>query len=87
MTKRPGALSGGMRQRVALARALAYGGDLLLLDEPMSALDEALSVQLLTLLNQYTQDKTVIFVTHSPGQAKQISETIYTIKNKTLELL
>ena len=87
MTKRPGALSGGMRQRVALARALGYCGDLLLLDVPMSGLDDALSVQLLTLLNQYTQDKTVIFVTHSPGQAKQISETIYTIKNKTLELL
>lgn len=85
--KYPGELSGGMRQRVALARALAYGGDLFLLDEPMAALDELLSAQLLSLLQQYTQDKTMIFVTHSLEQAKQISDTIYLIQNKTLELL
>jgi len=84
--KRPVALSGGMRQRVALARALAYGGDLFLLDEPMSALDSALSVQLISLLKQYTQGKTMIFVTHSLEQAKRIGGKIYTLNNKTLEL-
>lgn len=85
--KHPAALSGGMRQRVALARALAYGGDLYLLDEPMSALDEALAFRLLSLLHQYTQGKTVIFVTHSPEQAKRFSDKLYTLKNKRLELL
>lgn len=87
LQKRPSELSGGMRQRVALARALAYGGDLLLLDEPMSAIDVALSAQLLALLQQYTHDKTVIFVTHSLEQAKQIGDSVYNLKNKTLELL
>lgn len=85
MKKRPGELSGGMRQRVALARAMAYGGDLFLLDEPMSALDTALSAHLLSILHQYTQDKTMIFVTHCLEQAKQISDKIYVIKDKTLE--
>lgn len=87
MQKRPAELSGGMRQRVALARALAYGGDLLLLDEPMSAIDAALSLQLLALLQQYTHDKTVIFVTHSLEQAKQFGDSVYNLKNKTLERL
>lgn len=87
MKKRPGELSGGMRQRVALARAMAYGGDLFLLDEPMSALDTALSAHLLSILHQYTQDKTMIFVTHCLEQAKQISDKIYVIKDKTLELM
>lgn len=87
MEKYPSELSGGMRQRVALARALAYGGDLFLLDEPVTALDAELSEKILSLIHQYTQDKTVIFVTHSPEQAKSISNRIYTIKNKRLELL
>lgn len=85
--KYPAALSGGMRQRVSLARALAYGGDLYLLDEPMSALDGALSTQLLSLLQQYTQGKTMIFVTHNMEQAKSISDKIYLLQRKTLELL
>ena len=78
-------LSGGMRQRVSLARALAYDGDLFLLDEPLSSLDEAMAVELLDLLKQYTQGKSMIFVTHSPEQAKVLGGEIYRMNNKALE--
>jgi NitT/TauT family transport system ATP-binding protein len=80
--KFPHELSGGMQQRVALARALAYNGELLLLDEPLSALDESLAETLLAFIKQYAQDKTVIFVTHSTAQAKAFADTIYVIKKQ-----
>ena len=85
MKKHPAELSGGMRQRVSLARALAYDGDLFLLDEPLSSLDEAMAVELLDLLKQYTQGKSMIFVTHSPEQAKVLGGEIYRMHDKTLE--
>lgn len=85
MKKHPAELSGGMRQRVSLARALAYDGDLFLLDEPLSSLDEAMAAELLDLLKQYTQGKSMIFVTHSPEQAKVLGGEIYRMNNKTLE--
>lgn len=80
--KYPSALSGGMKQRTALARALAYGGDLLLLDEPLSSQDEGFANEMLTLIERYSKDKTVIFVTHNTNQAKRFAEKIYVIKNQ-----
>ena len=74
----PNQLSGGMRQRVGLARALAVNADIILMDEPFSAIDEQtrrkFQEELLDLLKQHR--KTVIFVTHSIEEAAYLSDQI-----------
>lgn len=74
----PHELSGGMRQRVGLARALTVDADVLLMDEPFSAVDEQtrrkFQEDLLNLLN--IEKKTVIFVTHSIEEAVYVSDQI-----------
>ena len=74
----PETLSGGQQQRVALARALAPGPDVLLLDEPMSALDaqlrQRLRVQLKTI--QRELGVTTIYVTHDQEEALAISDRV-----------
>ncbi|WP_182057590.1 cysteine/glutathione ABC transporter ATP-binding protein/permease CydC [Pantoea sp. ME81] len=57
-------LSGGELRRLAIARALLHNGDLWLLDEPTEGLDATTEQQILTLLRQVSQGKTVIMVTH-----------------------
>ncbi len=74
----PNQLSGGMRQRVGLARALAVDADIILMDEPFSAIDEQtrrkFQEELLDLLKRHR--KTVIFVTHSIEEAAYLSDQI-----------
>ena len=68
-------LSGGQRQMVLIARALCYGKDILILDEPSSALDLANQRKLLNLLLELSNNgTTIIMTTHSPNHALKIAD-------------
>lgn len=76
--KRPDELSGGMRQRVGLARAFVMDSDILLMDEPFSALDPLIRSQLQDELLELQQKvkKTIIFVSHDLDEALKIGSKI-----------
>jgi glycine betaine/proline transport system ATP-binding protein len=80
--KRPDALSGGMQQRVGLARALAMDADILLMDEPFSALDplirQGLQDELLEL--QHQLNMTIVFVSHDLDEALKLGNNIVIMK-------
>ena len=81
--KRPDELSGGMQQRVGLARALAMDGDILLMDEPFSALDPLIRQQLQDelLVLQRQLHKTIVFVSHDLDEALKIGTRIAIMKD------
>lgn len=79
--KFPRQLSGGQQQRVAIARALNKEGDLLLLDEPTGALDEASGIKILELIQTlHDEGKTIILVTHTK-EIGLISDRIIKMKD------
>jgi len=79
----PYELSGGMQQRVGLARALAVDPEILLMDEPFSALDPLIRRQMQDeFLNLITEvHKTIIFITHDLGEALKMGERIAIMKD------
>jgi len=76
--RRPGQLSGGQQQRVALARALAAGPDLLLLDEPLAALDVDTMPAMRALLRRTIRDsgRTAVLVTHAALDALVLADRV-----------
>lgn len=80
----PHELSGGMKQRVEIARALSGNSDILLMDEPFSALDYQTRLkmrhELIRLLNK--RPRTVIFVTHDIEEAAQLADRIIVLSNR-----
>lgn len=87
--QKPSQLSGGQQQRVALARILVNEPDILLLDEPFSALDSYLKERVMTelkeLLRQFQKDS--IIVTHSRDEAYQLCDSIAVLHNGQLEVI
>ncbi|WP_018897978.1 ABC transporter ATP-binding protein [Rhizobium sp. 2MFCol3.1] len=77
-SRRPAQLSGGQQQRVALARALVYKPRILLMDEPLSALDKKLREEIQTELRRLHSELavTIIYVTHDQEEALRLSDRI-----------
>jgi NitT/TauT family transport system ATP-binding protein len=78
----PHALSGGMRQRISIARAFATNANILLCDEPFSALDESTAGRLRAEFVRLVKEngKTAVFITHSISEALEIGDRIVVLK-------
>ena len=83
LARRPFGLSGGERQRVALGRALSFRPGILLLDEPLSAVDEETRGDMYELLRRVRRESgaTVLHVTHNPGEAHELADVVFSLRD------
>lgn len=83
LSRLPNSLSGGQKQRVALARCLLRDKPILLLDEPFSALDPELRMEMLNLIDELCHSKnlTLLLVTHQPSELKGKVDRMLRIEN------
>ncbi len=84
----PSKLSGGMKQRVAIARAFSFPSNLILMDEPLKALDLKLKLNLIKAFRQIWQSdkRTVIFVTHDIDEALLLGNDIYVFSKAPVKI-
>ena len=87
--RKPAQLSGGQQQRVALARALVFGPELVLMDEPLGALDKSLRETLQYEIKHLHErlGVTVVYVTHDQGEALTMSDRIAVFNHGRIEQL
>jgi ABC-type sugar transport system ATPase subunit len=86
LDRKPYFLSGGEKQRVALGRALASHPPVLLLDEPLSSLDDDTRDTLIGLLARLreTREVTVLHVTHNRGEAERLGEIVFRLEDGSI---
>src|SRR5207342_3229130 len=86
LDRRPTLLSGGERQRVALGRALLYSPRLLLLDEPLSSLDDRLKQQILPFLKRVKEETRIpmLYVTHARSEVDYLADNVLTMEQGRL---